>query len=178
MVTHVSMLRGVNVAGHKRLKMSGLAELYTSLGFAKVRTYIQSGNVMFSHARKDESDLADTIHGAMKTKLGLDVIVFLRTPEELDRVVKKNPFIGNDQSRMHVTFLYTKPIRVPRDEIDAVAAEGEKFSILDREVCLFLPNGQGKTKLSNGFFEKIFEVPATTRNWNTVLALLELSKKP
>ena len=170
------MLRGVNVAGHKRLKMSELVELYASLGFANVRTYIQSGNVVFSHLQKDESVLAHRIHGAMKTKLGLDVTVFLRTPEELDRVIKKNPFIGNDHSRMHVTFLYTKPVRVPTDEIDAVAAEGEKFSIQEREVCLLLPNGQGKTKLSNGFFEKIFRVPATTRNWNTVLALLELAK--
>ena len=170
------MLRGVNVAGHKRLKMSELAELYTSLGFVNIRTYIQSGNVVFSHTQKDESDLAHRIHGAMKTKLGLDVTVFLRTPEDLDRVVKKNPFIDNDHNRMHITFLYARPIRVPRDEIDAVAAEGEKFSILGREVCLFLPNGQGKTKLSNGFFEKIFKVPATTRNWNTVLALLELAK--
>jgi uncharacterized protein (DUF1697 family) len=176
MVTIISLLRGVNVA-HRRLKMSELAELYATLGFTNVRTYIQSGNVVFSNSQKDESHLAHRIHNAIRTKLRLDVTVFLRTPEELDRLVKKNPFTGNDQSRMHVTFLYTKPTQVPSDEIAAVAAKDEKLSIFDREVFLFLPNGQGRTKLSNSFFEKLFKVPATTRNWNTVLALLELARE-
>ena len=177
MVTIISLLRGVNVGGNRKLKMYELAELYNSLGFTNPRTYIQSGNVVFSHSHKGNTDLADRIQGAIETQLGLNVEVFLRTPEELEKLVKKNPFIGNDQSRMHVTFLHTKPSSVPRNEIEDVAVAGEKFAVFDREVCLFLPNGQGRTKLSNGFFEKILKVPATTRNWNTVLALMALAKE-
>jgi uncharacterized protein (DUF1697 family) len=176
MTTFVSMLRGVNVGGRRRLKMSGLAETFTSLGFENVRTYVQSGNVVFSTNLADESSLAKRVEKELKSRLGLDVVVIIRTSNELAGIVGRNPFAGKEQSKLHVTFLYTKPARVPIEKMEGVRGEDEEFAVSGREVFLFLPNGYGRTKLSNNFFEKALNVPATTRNWNTVTTLLEMAK--
>src|SRR6266571_7617816 len=133
MTTFVSLLRGVNVAGHRRLKMSELAEAYTSLGFADVRTYVQSGNVIFSNNAGDVSSVGKQIEERLRSRLGLDVTVFIRTPNELGKLVAKNPFEGNDLTKLHVTFLYTMPVRVPTDKVKAVQGDGEAFSVTNRE---------------------------------------------
>jgi uncharacterized protein (DUF1697 family) len=178
MATLVSMLRGVNVGGHGRLKMSELGELYESLGFTDVRTYVQSGNVIFSYAGRDTEVVARKIEKGLRARLTLDVAVFVRTPSELSNLVERSPFKNKEPNRVHVTFLSTKPDKVPTDKIEAIRAEGEAFFIHDREVYLFTPNGYGRSKLSNSFFEKTLNVRATTRNWNTVMALLNLAKHP
>jgi uncharacterized protein (DUF1697 family) len=177
MGTFVSMLRGVNVGGHKRLKMSELGKLYESLGFTDVRTYVQSGNVVFSHASRDTETVARQIEKKLSTRLNLDVAVFVKTPGELSNLVDRNPFKKNEPNRVHVTFLSTEPDKLLTDKIEAVRADGEAFFIHDREVYLFTPNGYGRSKLSNSFFEKMLNVRATTRNWNTVIALLNMAKQ-
>jgi uncharacterized protein (DUF1697 family) len=173
MATFVSMLRGVNVAGHKMLKMAELAEAYSSLGFADVRTYLQSGNVIFSASISDESSLVRKIQEGLKTELGLDVTVFIRNPKELGKVVAKNPF--QQQKMIYISFLKAKPDNIPSEKLNSVRGPGEEFRIIDREVFLYLPNGSGRTKLSNNYLEKALGLPATTRNWNTVTALAEMS---
>ncbi len=175
MTTLVSLLRGVNVGGQKKLRMSALGELYESLGFSDVRTYIQSGNVVFSAFNRKESALGEQIEKGLQDRFGIDVKVFIRSTREVARVVERNPFAEKEPNRVHVTFLHSKPIHIPDDAINAAKAEDEKFSIRDQEVYLFLPNGMGRSKLSNSFFEKVLKVPATTRNWNTVKALLHIA---
>lgn len=178
MAIFVSLLRGVNVGGHGRLKMSDLARLYASLGFTNVRTYVQSGNVVFSTESREAEKIARQIEKELKSRLDLDAVVFVRTPDDLGAIVDRNPFKKYEPNRVHVTFLSTRPNEIPTNKIDAVKARGELFSLHNREVYLFLPNGQGKTKLSNSFFEKVLGVRATTRNWNTVTALLNMAKQP
>jgi len=175
MRTCISMLRGVNVGGHKRISMEQLKACYESLGFNGARTYVQSGNVVFEHETSDPSDIVDRIQGAIKRNLGLDVRVIIRTREEMLSVIKNSPFKGLDQSKVHVTFLSEKPSSFPLKEIDAVKGGAERFSVSGREVYLFCPNGYGKTKLSNQFLEKKTKVYATTRNWRTVNALYFLA---
>jgi uncharacterized protein (DUF1697 family) len=169
------MLRGVNVAAKRMLKMSELAELYVSLGFDGVRTYLQSGNVIFSHNKGPSLGLEEKIERGLKERFGFDVKVFIRTPVELGKVILGNPFVKKERTRLYVTFLHSKPPHVPLDRINAGRMGGEEFSVSGREVFLFLPNGSGKTNLSNAFFEKVLDVPATTRNWNTVTALFEMA---
>lgn len=173
----LSLLRGINVGGHKKVKMSDVAQLYGSLGFTDVRTYVQSGNVVFSTQHEDATRVAKQIEKGLKDALGLNVTVFVRTTSELTDVVEQNPFKKNEPIRVHVTFLSTQPHDVPTDRIEAAKADGELLSVHNREVYLFLPDGQGKTKLSNSFFEKVLNVRATTRNWNTVTALLNMTKQ-
>src|SRR5215467_6261164 len=105
----VSLLRGVNVGGRTRLKMSELAGLYEFLGFTSVRTYVQSGNVVFCADDRDPERVAKQIENALKSRLNLEVKVFIRTPGELAKLVDKNPFKKHEPNRVHVTFLFTKP---------------------------------------------------------------------
>lgn len=157
------------------MKMSQLTELYSSLGLENVRTYIQSGNVVFSDGSKDASSIGTKIEMALKQRLGLDVTVFVRTHDELRKIVAKNPFLEKDLSKLHVTFLRTKLLNFPMDKLIALRDRHEEFAIKDREIYLFLPNGMGKSKLSNNCLEKAFGISATTRNWNTVTTLLEMA---
>src|SRR5215472_18774924 len=142
MQVRISLLRGVNVAG-RSLRMADVAELYDSLGFQNVQTYLQSGNVIFSHQGKDETSISTRIEKELKARKGLDIKVLLRTPNELARIIDNHPFKNRDRSRVHVTFLQSKPVKVPIEAINAVAAKGEEFAISNREVFLQLPNGMG-----------------------------------
>lgn len=171
--TIVSMLRGVNVAGRNMVKMTELEQTYSSLGFAEVSTYLQSGNVIFSTTISEESLLIKKIQEGLKTKHGMDVTVFIRNPKELGKVVAKKPF--QQEKMIYVTFLKARPDKIPFEKLNSVKGPGEEFRIIDREVFLYLPNGSGRTKLSNNYFEKVLGLPATTRNWHTVTALAEMS---
>lgn len=177
MVTFVSMLRGVNVGGHNRVKMPELAELFQSLGFAGVRTYVQSGNIVFSSSAKDTASVEKKIEKALKQRLSLGVNVLVRTRDELRNIVVRNPFTGKNPDRLHVTFLAKKPVSVPIEKLNTLRTGEEEFAVRGRQVYLFLPNGIGRSKLSNNFLEKALAMPATTRNWNTVTALLEMASE-
>ena len=172
MTTCVSMLRGINVGGKNKVGMEALKKLHESLGLGNVRTYVQSGNVVFECAAKEVTKMAERIGRKMKVALGLDITVILRTRAELQKVVDGNPFTDRDPDKLHVTFLAAVPGNVPREKIIGVKDELEGFSVSGRDIYLYCPNGYGRTKLSNNFFERVLETPATTRNWRTVNRLL------
>ena len=173
--TFVSMLRGINVSGKKVVRMEELRETYGGLGLEGVRTYVQSGNVVFECVKTDAASLVRDIEGAIKERFGFEVPVLIRSREELQVLVSRMPFLGEDETKMHVTFLRDTPPELPTGEVDRVINGGERYAVSGREVYLFLPNGYGRTKLSNGFFERKFRTSATTRNWRTVKALLEMA---
>jgi len=176
--TYVSMLRGINVSGHRRVRMEGLKQIYVSLGYRNVRTYLQSGNVVFESAGASADSLGKEIEESLMRRLGLDVPVLIRTDDELRALIMNNPFAERDQERLHVTFLYNKPGVLPIDTIDLAVADGEAYSMAEREVYLFCPNGYGRTKLSNAFFERVLKSTATTRNWSTTKSLYSLAESP
>ncbi len=175
MNSYVSMLHGINVSGQKKIKMEELKKLYESLGFSDVQTYIQSGNVIFKSPEKDTSKLVSRIQQKMKQIFGFDVSVIIRTKGQLHELIENNPFTNKDTSKLHVTFLSAVPTSVPVDEINKVKDKAEEFFIADRAIYLFCPNGYGRSKLSNTLFEKKLKVSATTRNWETVKALLNMA---
>lgn len=174
----ISMLRGINVGSQKRVNMQSLTSIFESLGFSNIQTYIQSGNVVFDHKYKDASKLKPVLEAALKKTLGFEIIATQRSTEEMAKVVKSNPFSNKDLSRVHVTFLSNEPNELPFDSIKSASASGEKLFHSKMEIYLYLPNGYGTTKLSNRFFEKKLGVSATTRSWNTVNTLLEMSSSP
>ena len=177
MIAHISMLRGINVGGKNRIKMEELRELYETLGFENVQTYVQSGNVIFESTDADITKIANRIEKKIKGVTGLDIPVFIRTRSEFQGLVKNTPFAGKDTTKLHVTFLSEVPQYLPVDEINAAKARNEEFSISGREIYLYCPNGYGITKLSNNFFERKLNVLATTRNWNTVNVLLSMTER-
>jgi uncharacterized protein (DUF1697 family) len=174
-VTYISFLRGINVGGQKKVGMGELKTLYESLGFRNVQTYVQSGNVVFEDSDTDVQKVRDEIERKIAGSFGFEVLVFIRTKEELQELVKGTPFAGLDVSKLHVTLLSDRPADFPGAEIETVKDEAEKVSSSGREVYLFCPNGYGRTKLSNGFFERRLKVHATTRNWRTLNALLAMA---
>ncbi len=177
--TAVSLLRGINVGGHRRVPMGELRGLYESLGFTMVTTYIQSGNVVFEYQGQAMSEVSKELEDGLLRRFGFEVPVVVRTSKEWHKVVENLPFGARKKGDSHVTFLSARPGRsVPFAEIERARAEGEELSVHGTEVYLFVPNGYGGTKLSNAFLERKLGVLATTRNWKTVEALDALAGRP
>lgn len=179
MTTYISILRGINVSGQKSIRMIDLKALYESLGFTNVITYIQSGNVIFKTSSElNSNELAQKIEQAILKKYNFEVPVIIRSVKEWNIVTKNNPFIAPtiEEGKLYVTFLNREPDKILLDSINKLDFTPEQFKITGKEIYLYCPNGYGNTKLSNNFFEKKLKTQATTRNWNTVLKLLELTK--
>jgi uncharacterized protein (DUF1697 family) len=179
MKTYISILRGINVSGHRMIKMKSLQVLYERLGFASVRTYIQSGNVVFENASVATGRLEKMILEEILNSFGFEVPVIVLEREELYNISVLNDFIqerGEDISKLHVTFLSLEPENRLLESIGNEKYLPDEFHIRGKAVYLFCPNGYGNTKLSNSFFEKKLKVQATTRNWKTVVELLKLSE--
>ena len=178
MTVFISLLRGINVGGKKRIGMADLVQLYNSLGFDNVRTYLQSGNVLFEAPNGDPSLLSANISQNISAKCGFSVNVILRTSEKLRRIILASPLEkeGLDAATYHVTFLSdSPPEEFPKSQMKG--SDGpDRYVILGREVYVSCPNGYGKTRFSNTFFEKKLGVVATTRNWKTVTTLAEMAK--
>jgi uncharacterized protein (DUF1697 family) len=164
----VALLRGINVGGARKVPMSSLRVLFESLGFTDVRTYIQSGNVEFA-GTGTAARVRTTIEKGIANEFGFDVTVLLRTRAELAAIVKRNPY-GEDA---YVTFL-SEPADAKRVKaIDPAPFAPDEFVVHGREVFLRCPNGYGRTKINNTFFERKLATQATTRNWRTVTTMLE-----
>ena len=176
---YISLLRGINVSGQKKMKMSDLKSLYEELGFQDVLTYIQSGNVIFNTEIKSKSDLSELIENAIDNKYKFHVPVEIRTNSEISKILKNCPFgsvdIEHEGTKVLVTFLSAKPLEDKLEKVLEYVTETEELVLKGKEVYLYCPNGYGKSKLSNTFLEKKLGVGATTRNWKSVNQLYELS---
>jgi uncharacterized protein (DUF1697 family) len=171
------MLRGINVSGQKKITIGELQALFVDLGYTNVTTYIQSGNVVFQSSLTSASGLLGAIEKRIGEDLGLSVTVLIRTEDELADVVDSSPFLrrGADPAKLHVTFLAEAPDRARLDGIDIQNVGRDEFRVLGREIYLNCPQGYGRSKLNNAFWERRLGVAATTRNWNTVTKLLRLA---
>ncbi len=175
MKAYISILRGINVNGKNRIKMDELRNLYETIGLREVKTYIQSGNVVFKSAEQNTYNLESAIGKQINSKYGYDVKVLVLTPIGLEEIIESTPFRDRDISKLHVTFLSRVPTIPPVANIMDKKSGTELIRIAKKAVYLYCPDGYGKTKLSNGFLEKQLKVTATTRNWKTVNKLLELA---
>lgn len=176
MGSYVALLRGVNVGGQRRLAMDELRDLFVSEGAQAVETYLQSGNVIF-RCGAAPIRLVANLERKIGSKFGVGVSIIVRTPAELSKVLAQNPFVrsGADTGHLHVTFLSKTPVRNRVSQLERVATGADRFAVAGRQVYLYCPNGYGRTKLSNAFFERHLELDATTRNWRTVTKLAELA---
>jgi len=180
MTTYISILRGINVSGQKMIKMDSLKEMYEDLHFTNIQTYIQSGNVIFQDIQSEQIDYGQRISNELMRKFGFEIPVIVLDTVELKGIIERNPFTSDetkDISHLHVTFLSSKPERTDNTQIYQKKASEEEFAITENAVYLYCPNGYGRTKLTNTFFENKLKVGATTRNWKTTLALLRIAEK-
>lgn len=169
----VALLRGINLGARNRVAMKDLRALVEELGGKDVRTYLQSGNVVFG----GRALTAKAIEKGLRESLRVDVTVLVRKKAELDELVRGNPFAKADPATLHVTFLASAPDKGRVEKLGERTFEPDAFEVAGREVYLRCPNGYGRSKLSNAFLEKQLGVAATTRNWKTVTALAELAGK-
>ena len=179
MQNFISILRGINVGSHNKIKMPELKSLYEELKCKDVITYIQSGNVICNIANNiTDQQLSKKIEKKILEKFGYKVPVITRTVAEMEGVLLANPFIkqsGIDIEKLHVTFLADVPSQPAVDNIKKFDYPPDKFIIIDKEAYLYCPVNYGNTKLSNTFFENKLKATATTRNWRTVNALVKLA---
>jgi len=177
MPIYVAMLRGINVGAGKIVKMERLRALFEALGFGGVRTYVQSGNVIFESEQKSAAELSRKIEEKIQRDFGFTVPVLVKTSKEMAQIVSDNPLVkekGIDHFKLHVTFLSDAPPKTAVKVLKPLATGRERVRILNREIYLYCPDGYGNIKLSNNAVEKKLSVVATTRNWRTVNTLLEM----
>src|SRR5208337_3651874 len=181
----ISMLRGVNVGPHNRIKMDALRALYVSLKLDDPRTYVQSGNIIFRtpafrNNEKNVTQLAKKIQDAIARDFGFRPEVILRTPEEFKNVIAANPFSRRkdiDPARLLVTFLASEPSAEARARLLALKPNPEEMHLVGRELYIYFPNGMGRSKLQWSALDKKLETSGTARNWTSVTQMLEIAEE-
>jgi uncharacterized protein (DUF1697 family) len=178
---YITLLRGINVSGHKTILMDDLKSLFEKMDFSGVKTYIQSGNVIFNTGETTtDAELAQRIQQAITAKYNFYVPVVIRSRSEMEEILANNPFLKEKDINpdwLHVTFLSGSPRQSDREAVSKYDFSPDRFYLVRNEAYLYCPQGYGNTKISNLFFENRLKVSATTRNWKTVLKLVDLATK-
>jgi uncharacterized protein (DUF1697 family) len=180
----ISMLRGVNLGSHNRIKMDALRALYESLQCADPRTYVQSGNVIFRTRlptnEKNSASLSKKIQNAIEREFGFRPEVILRTTDELRKAIAASPFACRPDlqpSKILVTFLTAEPGSEARATLLALKSHPEELHLKGRELYIYFPNGAGRSKLPWSSFAKLLKTSGTARNWNSVIQMLAIAEE-
>jgi uncharacterized protein (DUF1697 family) len=176
LATYLALLRGINVGGKNMLPMKDLVEIFIGAGCKDVRTFIQSGNVIFCAAPAVSARLPDEITSVVAESFGIRIPVILRSADQLRDVVSHNPFLksGAAEDTLHVMFLAGLPSPESVDKLDPDRSAPDAFIVHGREIYLRLPNGTARSKLTNAYFDSKLATTSTLRNWRTVTKLLDL----
>lgn len=174
---YIALLRGINVSGQKKIKMADLRTYLGDAGLQDVKTYIQSGNIVFKSENADKTELAQKISDEIKEAYGFHVPVLVLTADYLQSVIEQNTYFkaGKDISKLYVIFLSEHPSQEKIATLEAVDYSPEEFTLHDTHLDFYFPNGYGRSKLNNNFFERKLKVSATTRNWKTINKLLDMA---
>lgn len=173
---YIALLRGINVGGNTMIKMSELKEAFENLGFKKVVSYVNSGNLAFDTKKSAESKLALKIEQAVEKMIDKQVLVMVRERSSIHEVLEHDPFRGEYEThkQMHVLFLKEPVPADKQKEILGLATDQERINIRGREIYALLPGGMAESPLGRGLLEKTLKMPMTARNWRTVEKLAEL----
>lgn len=174
MTTYAALLRGINVGGHKKVPMGELRQLMAGLGWSDVRTYLQSGNAVFT---TEDPDPGTRLERALARHFGFEVRVLVRTAGELRAVAAACPYPAAelDPAKLLVLFLQDAPKEGHFDSVDASAFEPDTFHHVGEAVYCYFPDGMGRSKLPAALDAVRPKVTMTGRNWRTVQRLIELA---
>lgn len=173
MSAFVALFRGINVGGNNILPMRELVEILEGIGLQNVKTYIQSGNAVFTCKQGQITGLEDRISQLIQQQKGFTPKLLLLGKNEFLAAVNANPFPCDEGKWLHLLFLYATPDKPDLDSLTAVQSATEDFQLINRVFYLYAPDGIGRSKLS-AKIDKAMNVPATGRNWNTVSKLLSM----
>jgi uncharacterized protein (DUF1697 family) len=177
MPIYVAMLRGINVGGHKLVKMDKLRSSFEAMGFESVKTYIQSGNVVFKTKKTSPEVLSKKIEEKILSEFGFAVPVITRSNDEIEAAISNNPFLrerGIDLERLHVMFLSASPSPAALKQLAAVTVEPDRCHSSGKEIYFYLPNGVSQSVLFKSPADRILAVVTTMRNWKTVNSLRQM----
>ncbi|ULQ60468.1 DUF1697 domain-containing protein [Brucepastera parasyntrophica] len=182
MERYAALLRGINLNGKNSIQMEALKKVFENIGIPNVKAYLQSGNIIFENHTEEKPDILEKIiENKIRQEFNYTVPVMIISISQMEAIITNNPYRDTitDVSNFYVTLFFKKVDmrKIDTEKITARATQGEVFEIRDRMIYLNCPNGYGKTKLTNTFFENILKVTATTRNWKTINKIIEISKE-
>ena len=174
--TRVALFRGINVGGNNKLPMKDLTEIFVRAGCTVVRSYIQSGNVIFQATERVSKKLPECVSAELRQQFGFEGRMVIRTTDEIRWVAENNPFPkeGAAAELLSVMFLSDPPNQSLIALLDPQRSPSDRFVVEGKTIFLYTPTGLAKTKLTNAFFDSKLKAFGTSRNWRTVLKLLEL----
>lgn len=177
MKTHVILLRGVTPTGKNRVPMAALRVALAQAGLVDVRTYIQSGNVI-ARSSMDGSGVAGLVHEVIQQSIGADITVITRTPSQIQRILQRSPFPRTDSARLYFSMLASRPAPDLLEGLQAINFAPDQVKVLDDAIYTRYATQLSDSRFTNNFFERKLKVAATTRNFNTMTRLAELSAQP
>ena len=177
MPVYIALLRGINVGGHKKIIMDDLRNHFENWGYTDVKTYIQSGNIVFRSEETSVEKIEHKIRSGILGIYGFEIAVWVADRKVLKRIADTNPYIDEEgaERKLYFVFMIHLPETDLSSELKSVVFEHEEFTITDECIYLFCRNGYGKAKCNNVFFEKALKVQTTARNFRTVNKLLEIA---
>jgi len=176
---YIALVRGINVGGSKVILMTDLKKVFEDAGFARVKTYIQSGNVVFASEIGKTTELEEMIKAAIKNRFKLDVGVLVLWLHELEKMVKKNPFNEDELKpgeRIYLTTLSNKPAKDKIPGLYRIRSDADESELVDRTVYVLCRKGYSKSPFNNNCIERALEVRATSRNLETMKKLIEMGR--
>ena len=177
MPVYIAMLRGINVGGNKRVKMDQLRSSLEKLGLKQVKTYIQSGNVVFQAAKISTAALSKKIENSIVAEFGFPASVICRTADEIMGTIEGNPFLNDreiDPEKLHVAFLAQTPAPAALKKLAELTIAPDRSHGVGREVYFYFPNGVSQSSLWKHPLDRVLGVETTMRNWRTVNTLHQM----
>jgi|SRR5258708_35695586 uncharacterized protein (DUF1697 family) len=178
MPVYISLLRGINVGPHKRMKMEKLRSSCETLGLKQVRTFIQSGNLLFEAGKASPAALSKKIEAQILSDFGFSVDVVSRTRDEMGKIIRSNPLLKEkniDPSKLHIVFLSEVPVAAALTKLESLTLPPDRGRCLGKEIYFYFPNGVSGSTLWKHPLDRVLSVSTTMRNWNTVNKLYEMA---
>lgn len=178
--THVALLRGINVGGKHMVPMAALTVMFEDAGCTGIRTYIQSGNVVFAATPASAKRVAGAVAEQIEKRFDFRPLILVRTSDEFTGIARKHPFLNaeTDPATLHVGFLSSAPDAKLIARLDPARSPGDRFAVRGREIYVHFANGVLKTKLTGPYIDSVLSTTSSFRNWRTVLKLAEMVRTP
>jgi uncharacterized protein (DUF1697 family) len=177
MKTYIALLRGINVGGHKKVPMAELRSILANSGFVGIKTYIQSGNVVFQTSESKKEVLEEKIKNLILNHFGFEVSVLVRNRSELMKIFNDCPFPEKKKINSYFAILTHIPdIELVKDACQKTY-ENEEYYIIDDCIYFYCAKGYGKAKFSLNYIERKIKVGATARNYKTMLKLMSMAEE-
>lgn len=177
MNTYIALLRGINVGGHKKVSMADLRALLSKHGFQDVKTYIQSGNVVFRSEVADNRNIASKISQAILDHFGFDVSIIIKTRDEIQLIMDDCPFPSEKKENSYFTMLDKMPENDLVEAVSNLTYPNEEFYLIKNCIYSYYSTGYGNAKFNTNVFERKFKIAMTSRNYRTMMKLLSLSEE-